>query len=72
MRYPSFLLLFLLAACGQPEPVFTDLESIRNAQERVVNARFASVIEYHDIAEDEHWGYSAEVDWVASHQVGPA
>ena len=60
----------LLVSCSQPEPVFTDADSVRNAQANVNMARFTATMDVFTEATGDRWNRTVEVDWLGEQAVG--
>jgi len=60
----------VLASCSQPDPVFTDADSVRDAQAGVTNARFTATMAVFTEATGDRWSRTVEAEWLAEQSVG--
>ncbi len=65
-----FFAALLLVACGQPEAVFTDELSVRDALEKIENAEFSAHLINHTEASDSKFNRDVSLEWISTHAVG--
>ena len=56
-----------LLACSQPEPVFTDVNDVREAIMQVENVQFQALMNNDVEASNSHWSRDISMQWIRSH-----